>query len=373
MNLEQIQNIKLHFILTTARTGSTMLSSMLNAHPNVISTIEEPFAYNLYPKYHNIKNWTSETIQNYCYDFYLFSEGRLGLQFSSKKELEKLLETYKSQLNYTLAIRITYLCFFPTKDKSDISTVVDKQLLLHPCIEDVASCFPESKFIILLRDPRDNAFTKWRMFEKKKEFKEQNYYRIALYWQHTYEKLIGAKKKFGADRFLEIKYEDLVRDPEFELRKMCSFLSISYTEQMMLYTEKVKEELDYAKNYKENEAITNYFKSFHQGLSEQPKTNKIGYWKQELEPAESNLIWRICGTLASEVGYTADSSSGEISIPLRTRLSYIRFFYERVKTRWYYQSPFFVKYFIKKIKYGRNFKPHVLSTKKFYKESFTTN
>ena len=130
MNLEQIQNIKLHFILTTARTGSTMLSSMLNAHPNVISTIEEPFAYNLYPKYHNIKNWTSETIQNYCYDFYLFSEGRLGLQFSSKKELEKLLETYKSQLNYTLAIRITYLCFFPTKDKSDISTVLVNFLLM---------------------------------------------------------------------------------------------------------------------------------------------------------------------------------------------------------------------------------------------------
>jgi hypothetical protein len=62
MDIEQFKNIKLNFILATARVGSTLLVSMLNAHQNVISTSEEPFAYNLYPKYSKVKKWTSKVI-----------------------------------------------------------------------------------------------------------------------------------------------------------------------------------------------------------------------------------------------------------------------------------------------------------------------
>jgi hypothetical protein len=43
--MQDIDKISLNFILSTGRTGSTLLSSMLNMHPNVISTSEEPFAY----------------------------------------------------------------------------------------------------------------------------------------------------------------------------------------------------------------------------------------------------------------------------------------------------------------------------------------
>jgi hypothetical protein len=45
-----LKNISLNFILSTGRTGSTLLSSMLNMHPEILSVSEEPFAYNLYPK-----------------------------------------------------------------------------------------------------------------------------------------------------------------------------------------------------------------------------------------------------------------------------------------------------------------------------------
>src|ERR1039457_7247395 len=133
MGIQQVKDIKLNFILAIARTGSTLLSSMLNTHPNVISTIEEPFAYNLYPKYKSIEQWTSETIQEFCYDFYLFSEGRLEVQLGTKKDLETILETNQSSLNAEIAIKLAYLCFFPHKDKNEINTVVDKELKFHFC------------------------------------------------------------------------------------------------------------------------------------------------------------------------------------------------------------------------------------------------
>ena len=53
MNLtrQQIERIPIHFILCTERTGSSLLSLMLNISPKVLSPSEEPFALFLYNKY----------------------------------------------------------------------------------------------------------------------------------------------------------------------------------------------------------------------------------------------------------------------------------------------------------------------------------
>ncbi|MEO8761514.1 MAG: sulfotransferase [Bacteroidia bacterium] len=368
-------DIKVNFILTIARTGSTLLSTMLNEHPNVISTIEEPFAYSLYPKYKHIKKWTSKTIQNYCYDFYLFSEGKLEIQFGTKKDLETILETHKKNLTIDLAIRLTYLCFFPTKNKNNITTVVDKQLLFHSCLKEVSSFYPESKFIILHRDPRDNAFTKWRMYEKKKEVGMQNYYRIAYDWNYTYNKILSLKNKIGTNRFLDIKYEDLVTNPEIELQKICSFLAITYQPIMLEYDEKIKNEISELER-KQGESSAKYYFSFHDGLAQKPKTNKIGYWKQHLKPEEANLIWTVCGELAEKIGYKQDKDFIKQTLTFANYITTLAFFGNRIKTKLYYASPFFIKHFIKKLKYRQKFKSHALAkkgTQSFYEKTYHNN
>jgi len=372
MELQQIKDLRLNFILTTARTGSTLLSSMLNMHPNVISTLEEPFAYSSYSGYKNVKKWTSETIQQYCYDFYLFSEGKFEVQFSSKKELESVLEMHKENLTIDLAIKLTYLCFFPNKDKSNITTVVDKQLLFHSCLEDVASFYPQSKFIILHRDPRDNAFTKWRMYQNKKQFKHQNYYLIASLWQYTYGRILRLKNKIGSERFLDVKYEDLVTNPESELKKISSFLGIEYTGRMLEYDERIKSEIDLLKE-KQNKNSIKYFMPFQDGIIQKPKTNKIGYWKQELTADEANLVWTICGDLAEKIGYKKDAQFIAQPITLKDRWVHIKMIINRVKTKIYYSSPFFIKRLLKKLKYGKGFKTYKWESHEFYRKSFYGN
>ena len=102
MNIQQVKDIKLNFISATVRTGSTLLSTLLNSHPNVVSTFEEPFAYNLYPKYKNIAKWASETLQEFCFDFYLFSEGNLRYSLVQKKNWK----TTNFILNHIMVIKI---------------------------------------------------------------------------------------------------------------------------------------------------------------------------------------------------------------------------------------------------------------------------
>jgi hypothetical protein len=165
--VQDLDKISLNFILSTGRTGSTLLSSMLNMHPNVISTSEEPFAYNLYPKYHSITNWDDKTILEFCNDFFLFSEGKLEPQFGNKEDLSKILKSNQSHLNGNMEIKLAYFAFFPNKNKENITTIVDKELAFHHVMEKVASYYPTSKFIILYRDPRDNVLIKLKRAKKQ--------------------------------------------------------------------------------------------------------------------------------------------------------------------------------------------------------------
>jgi hypothetical protein len=100
-------------------------------HPNVISPHEEPFSYTLYQKYGDIKHWTSKEINSYCNDFYFFLKGKLN-RFGTKEGLRVALETHKPDLTFEIVIHLTYLSFFPEKDKTGITTIVDKQLGFLP-------------------------------------------------------------------------------------------------------------------------------------------------------------------------------------------------------------------------------------------------
>ncbi|MEO8761513.1 MAG: sulfotransferase [Bacteroidia bacterium] len=350
MNINQVKNLNLNFILTTARSGSTLLSLMLHSHPNTNIVLEEPFAYNLYPKYKKITKWTSNNIQDYCNDFYLFSEGKLHDRFVTKKEFESLLENHKENLTIDIAIKLTYLCFFPDKDKSAITTIIDKQLLFHSCLEDVASFYPQSKFIILYRDPRDNAFTKWGMYEKKKEFEMMDYYRLAYDWEDTFSKLYDLKTKIGSERFLEVKYEDLVTNPEMELKRICTFLDLTYTPEMLEYDAKVKEAYNLLQE-KHKETIV----PLQKGIMQKPQTNKIGYWKQNLTAYQANLIWTICGNTAEKIGYKRDEDFiKQNRLILKNFSSNIKIWINKIKVNMYYSALFFIKLAIKKTLYGKN-------------------
>lgn len=354
MNVDSIKKININFILCTGRTGSTLLSSMLNMHANIVSCSEETFAYNLHVKYKNIKAWTSKIIDNYCYDFYLFSEGKLEVQFGTQQDLKNILETYKESLNVELAIRLTYLCFFPNKNKNEVNTIVDKELVFHFIHKEIAEIYPKSKFIVLLRDPRDNALVRCRMAERGK--KKVSYWFLALAWNYVYKTLYYKTKNIDKSRVIFVKYEDLVSNPENELRKICSFLEVPYSDEMLLYDDHIKKALK-ENNHTLSEVAKENIGLLHQGLTKKPTTDKIGFWKQNLPISVSNVIWTICGGLAEKLGYEKDSSEKTNAKSMERINAYLLFWYfYQCKPFLYYNSPFFLRKFVKKIKYSNRIK-----------------
>ncbi|MBN8696183.1 MAG: sulfotransferase [Bacteroidetes bacterium] len=369
-SIDQIKAIQIHFIVSTGRTGSTLLSAMFNMHKNIVSPVEEPFAFNLYYKYGKITNWTSKIIDEYCYDFYLFSEGVLEAQFGSRKELQETLEKYKDDLDYHTAVKITYLCFFPERDKSNVTTIIDKQLKFHDFIEKVAVFFPESKFIILNRDPRDNALVKMKRILREKEKglihrqNKSNYWMLALIWERVYSLIYTKRDRIGSDRFMELKYEDLVADPERELMRIASFTGFEYDPVMLQYHEHTKDRI--AKADEVQDVKKQMFYQLHQGLTQRTNTDKVGFWKTEMKANDSDIVWSICSKLALQIGYTVDGSK---NTQPRTREFYRTYFTFLIQNiiipKIYYGVPFWVRYSIKKFKYGNRFKQNRYTSERF--------
>ncbi len=344
MNINQVEDIKLNFILATARTGSTLLSSMLNMHPNVISPHEEPFAYTLHQKYGKIDQWTSGTIENYCDDFYFFSRGKLD-QFGTKEDLRIILKKYKSYLTFDVVIRLTYLCFFPDKNKTAVNTIVDKQLEFHACLENVADIYPKSKFLILLRDPRDQVLSRFLLAKRRKE-REENYLSRAYIWNHKYKTLAEKASKIGKDRFLEIKYEDLILNPEKKLRDICLFFNLPYNPVMLEYDEHYRKLGD--KNI--DEIAKQNFLSVHSGLVQKVDDKKIGVWKKEMKQEDINLIWTVCGELAEQFGYKREEHFVKQKLTIKDYFSLINFFILNIiAPKIYHSAPFYIKRFVNRI------------------------
>jgi hypothetical protein len=360
-----LKNISLNFILSTGRTGSTLLSSMLNMHPEILSVSEEPFAYNLYPKYKNVTNWTDETIEQFCYDFYLFSEGKLEPQFGKKDDIVKLLKEHQSVLTGEYAIKLAYFAFFPNKDKSKVTTIVDKELKFHHFLNEVADFYPTSKFIILSRDPRDNVLIKIKRAIKKKRVPSTIF--LAKTWNYEYTKLIQKTSTLNKNRCLKVKYEDLVEKPAEVLKTITTFLNLPYSDVMLHYDENIKEEV------KRNETaigdtVKQHLSLFHEGLTQKVNTSKVGIWKKELTEAQNNKIWTICKETATQFGYNSDGCKTISYFKIRMFKDILRFYFDKIIIpNVYYSLPYGLKYAIKKIKYGKNLKNGTWATKDFYK------
>jgi hypothetical protein len=90
----------------------------------------------------------------------------------------------------------------------------------------LAQVFPHAKFVHLIRDGREVACSIARRQLRRPE--------LVIY---RWKKLVAQGQAEGArlgDRYMELNYESLVEDPELEMSRVCSFLSVDFDEQVLL-------------------------------------------------------------------------------------------------------------------------------------------
>lgn len=78
-------------------------------------------------------------------------------------------------------------------------------------------------YIHLYRDGRDVALS-----FKKVMVGHKHTYHLAKKWQEDQEKGLGLFNKLGSKRVIQVSYEELILNPETQMRRLCEFLNIDF-------------------------------------------------------------------------------------------------------------------------------------------------
>jgi hypothetical protein len=113
----------------------------------------------------------------------------------------------------------------------------DKTPLYVRHMPRVAATLPEARFIHLLRDGRDVALS-WRKmwFAPSKDLRE-----LVRLWAST---VLNAHGEVPDGKYLEVRYEELVRAPQTVLKTICTFIELEFSPLMLSYHTQSAERLE---------------------------------------------------------------------------------------------------------------------------------
>lgn len=278
LRLSSQENKSPVLIVGCGRSGNTLLRSMLVAGKEVAIPPESYVWPRIIRKYsslgylgwNNISKLIISEFEAYN-EFYTWNT-------SFTKLYKEAVNFPKERQNLADLIDFIYSSYAIEINK-DNTNWGDKTPINTIYLDKILKVFPKAKIIHIVRDPRDvvSSYLKAGLYDNVKEPTE--------FWNLCIEsvKKIKASKKY---QLIEIKYESLVSHPENELRKVTSFLNISFKIDM----------LHFYKHF-DNLGDTVHH-SHHQNLKSPISTVSIGKWRTnltseqvvEIEKKSSGLI-----------------------------------------------------------------------------------
>ncbi len=172
------------------------------------------------------------------------------------------------------------------------------------------SLFPGCKIIHLVRDGRDVGLSFVKFNYGPNNLKE-----AAIYWHHRITQFRKFQGKYPGENCFQVKYEDLVTDPETWLGKICGFLNVQFEPDMLLFHESARS------RFHEDEKFLG-----HELVSKPVTKSRVGIWKSEMSDRDLAIFEAISGDFLSEFGYEKIAYNGShLGARLRAKLSLKRF------------------------------------------------
>lgn len=272
------------FILTTGRSGSTLLRAILNQHPTIC----------IPPESHRLGTIIKEFKQNFRYLPWPDVVSLVTAEFQKERGFAfwnlDLAGFFKQAQNLALEDRnlarlidLFYNYYIQTH-KPEAMRWGDKSIKNAPQLQQLNELFPNAKYLHIYRDGRDVALSLFN------EGLYPNPTSAAEHWLNFITKI----KEFGNNlpngRFFEVAYEQLVQQPDQTVQKVCDFLALDYRPEM----------LDFWQNV---DRLGDTSREFHQNLKNPINTNAIGKWEQEFNETQQALVDDHLAAMLAQLGY----------------------------------------------------------------------
>jgi hypothetical protein len=142
--------------------------------------------------------------------------------------------------------------------------------------------------------------------------------RHAKRWKRRIE--IGRTQGGEVEHYMEVRYEDLVTEPEPELRRVCEFSELEFDPATLNYHESAGERLsEIDRDLAEGRELAGarerpLFKAedrldVHKLTREPPRADRVAGWKRDMLAADVVEFERVAGDLLSELGYEVGTAA----------------------------------------------------------------
>ncbi len=213
-------------IISAGRSGTTLLRRMLTVHDGIHIPPESDDLIPRGAEYfiaNSSKNWgdlVKDILEDFekspCFKFW-------GTDLSGTRD--RLIGLQKEDRSYAKIIDCIYRNHAEIQGK-DKCLWGDKTPYLMYHLDWLRLVFPNARYIHLVRDGR--AVTHSMMTK-------QNYtmQKASTRWKDSIRMFDMHLAHVDSGKCLQIRYEDLIEDPEFILKKVCSFLSVKFKKEMV--------------------------------------------------------------------------------------------------------------------------------------------
>jgi hypothetical protein len=191
------------FIVGMGRSGTTMLTNMLNLNNQVIACPENEFVLFTQSTFKH-KNFENESVVDEFVNLFNYKFSKVISFWKPKLELKSDIMTLENK-SFSNVCKQVYLNYpFGLNNKKNITCIVDKNPIYSLYIDDLNRLFPDSKYIVLSRDYRDNILSRKKFSDKKSSI-----YSLAVSWNYFYDAVFKSIKKNQLD-YAILRYEYLL-------------------------------------------------------------------------------------------------------------------------------------------------------------------
>jgi len=281
-------------VVGVPRSGTTLLAVMLDSHPRVAIPPETAFLTSL----GRLDGLEGDALERAFVA--LVTTDRWGVSNWNDLGLDK--DEYAQRLRELAAFSVgagLRVLFGMFADRANKALFGEKTPADASHMPRIASHLPEARFVHIVRDPRDVVLS------LSKTSAGAGVRSSAQTWVDMIAAARAASRTL--DHYHELRYEDLLDDPERKLREVCAFLGLDFDARVLDYGASGARHVAHLGDRKTPDGRAMVPKALrariHENLARPIRKDRVGQWRDAMSGADRATVEAIAGPLMREMGY----------------------------------------------------------------------
>jgi hypothetical protein len=274
------------------RSGTTLLRGLLNNHWDLAIPGESNFIFWLVRHRAGFGNLRKEANRRRLAEWIVDSEGRGARRIQGSASRE---ETIRRMVDAGTTIGAMFAAGFDFyAERHGAKRWGDKRPGYAGFIATMFELFPDAQFINLVRDPRGAVASQVPLGWDDEGAALPS---ALATWETSIQRVDEHARHLRPDQLLDVRFEDLLRDPHGTLRQIFEFLRMRRGDELI-------------EGVLERKRRGEFRAGWHDRLNDEIDTDPIDNWRKRLSPEEVAFVERVTGPYLERFGYRPLSSSG---------------------------------------------------------------